>query len=186
MPKVSSTDRSHRLARHIDLYGSEMPTACSACAESKSVCRVDVRSGRCLECVRGGRAGCDVKVSWSELDRLRDARLRLRDRTRAAIREQQEALERHQQEQRTLAARVSRLQQQLFLAEEKEETAMSVELRAIEEQEALEAVSDSLGPPHYSLALSDWDHLFPEFLDNPSAGSPPIVSPGTAAAVSES
>ena len=142
---LSSTEQRHRLFKHIDLYGSKMPTACDNCEASGSVCRVDVRSGRCGECVRKNERKCNVAVTWSEFEKLRDVRLKLREKMKLALREHERLRDeqrRAREAEMASEAKLLRLQRQLFVAEEKEEAAVSTELRSLEESE--NPIEDSL------------------------------------------
>lgn len=80
-------------------------------------------------------------MTWSEFEKLRDIRLRLRERMKVALREHEQLRERQREEERASEAKVLRLQKQLLLAEEKEEGAVAAELRSIDELEASEVLT---------------------------------------------
>src|SRR2546429_6323128 len=67
MPKsqANSSARRRALAAKILKFGRVMPSPCSACRRSKTVCHVDRSSGRCAECI-AKQQKCDLIVSDSE------------------------------------------------------------------------------------------------------------------------
>lgn len=91
MPKDnSSTERRKRLAAFIEERGTIMVKPCATCAKHGRVCRVHVRSGKCSECLRRNQR-CDIRVSQSEWDRLKQERKRLRDAIKDAYHAQEQA-----------------------------------------------------------------------------------------------
>lgn len=54
-----------------------MAKLCSTCKKHKRVCKVDLRSGKCSECLHRGNQRCDVRVTQSELDRLKADKAKL-------------------------------------------------------------------------------------------------------------
>ncbi|KYG40358.1 hypothetical protein M433DRAFT_160538, partial [Acidomyces richmondensis BFW] len=89
-------------------------------------CKVDLRSGRCAECVRRIRK-YDLVVTRTEFNKLRSIRLRLK-----------EQLERAEDEEEKLQARIRRLRKQLRFSERQEGAAFDKELASIEEAEEQE------------------------------------------------
>ena len=106
-----------------------MPSPCSACRDAKIPegrarprCVVDVRFGCCSQCVRRGKAGCDVTVTWTEWERLRSQHCKLKRELDEAEEKVTEAM-----------TRVHRLRKQLRVAENREEKAISKEFAALQE-----------------------------------------------------
>jgi len=82
---LTRRERRERQAILIETEGREMPSPCTACREAKSSvgrprprCVVDVRFGCCSQCVRKGYSSCDVSVTWTEWERLRSQRRKLK------------------------------------------------------------------------------------------------------------
>ena len=110
---------------------------------------VDVRFGCCSQCVRKGYTGCDVTVTWTEWERLRAQRRKLKRQLDEAEEKVTEAM-----------ARVHRLRKQLRVAEDREEKAISKEFLALQQLPsegpgALEAPSECLLEPEGSLEELD-------------------------------
>lgn len=55
-----------------------MPTPCARCKKYGSVCKVDLRCGRCCECIRCGRV-CDLAITRKEWLRLKEQKRILED-----------------------------------------------------------------------------------------------------------
>jgi hypothetical protein len=108
MPKDTSTERRKRLADYIESEGTIMVKSCATCSKHGRVCRVYVRSGKCSECLRRNQR-CDIRVSQSEWDRLKQERKRLRDAIKDAY---------HAQEQARKEADIARERQQTAFARE--------------------------------------------------------------------
>lgn len=159
--KSSSTLRRKRLADFIDSAGDTMVKPCQTCEKRGRVCKVHIRSGKCSECLRRGQR-CDLRVTQSEWDRLKNERLKIRRKLQDSRRAQDQAravlTAEHEKEMR--------LRQQLDLLEEKEAEAIAVEEANIEEQEAEERESAQatvlLEGSHHTglhLAPSTWNAL---------------------------
>jgi len=117
-----------------------MPTPCAYCKSHHLDCKVDLRSGRCAECVRRARK-CDLVVTRAEFDKLRSIRLRLKEQLERAEDEEEKLVE--EQEAllvriRTQQARIRRLRKQLRFSERQEGAAFDKELASIEEAEEQE------------------------------------------------
>lgn len=145
--KRNSTQRRLELAEVIDTFGDTMVKKCSTCVKHNRVCKVHVRSGRCNECTRRNQR-CDVKVTQNEFRRLIDEKQKLRRNIDEALSAQADALE----ALRTARAREERLRQQMDLIDKRAEEAISVESRAVEEQEMGETL-DTSGVDTTGLAL---------------------------------
>lgn len=145
-----------------------MPSPCSSCQNARVVegksgprCIVDIRFGCCSECVRKGYSSCDVSVTWTEWERLRDQRRRLKRKLEEAEEKVTEAM-----------THVHRLRKQLRAAEERKERAITKEFTALRElpPEVSENPSDFLlepeGEPSESpevlqLPLESWIEISP-------------------------
>jgi hypothetical protein len=138
--KFSQRDRREVLQAAIEADGIDMPTPCARCKHLSLSCRIDLRSGRCSGCTRLGKK-CDLLVTKVEFERLRKQKLRLKDRLKQAIKEQEDAasVARDAAEKaQTLQSKVKRLFLQLQLAEDREGEAFDRELSSIEEAERVE------------------------------------------------
>lgn len=162
MPKDNSTERRKRLADYIEERGTIMVKPCATCAKHNRVCRVHVRSGKCSECLRRNQR-CDIRVSQSEWDRLKQERKQLRNAIKDAYAAQEEARKEAdlaRERQQTAFAREMRLRQQLDLLDKKEDEAVSAEYAGIEQEaaeaEALEFPADISG---FSLSPSTWNAI---------------------------
>jgi len=120
---LTRKERRIRQAVLIESEGREMPSPCSACrnaripeGKSRPRCIVDVRFGCCSECVRKGYSSCDISVTWTEWERLREQRRRLKRKLEEAEEKVTEAM-----------THVHRLRKQLRVAEEREEKAITKE-----------------------------------------------------------
>jgi len=145
---LTRKERRERQALVIESEGNEMPSPCSSCRDAKVPegrdrprCVVDVRFGCCSQCVRRGYSGCDVTVTWTEWERLRSQRRKLKRQLDEAEEKVTEAM-----------SRVHRLRKQLRVAEDREEKAISkefVELQKLpsEGAGALEAPAECLLEP---------------------------------------
>jgi len=178
---LTRKERRIRQAVLIESEGREMPSPCSACrnarvpeGKSRPRCIVDVRFGCCSECVRKGYSSCDVSVTWTEWERLREQRRRLKRKLEEAEEKVTEAM-----------AHVHRLRKQLRVAEEREEKAITKEFTALQElpSEVSENPSDFLLEPEgepsevaevFQLPLESWTEisLLP---DDPFWPVPPSV-----------
>ena len=76
--QLTRQERRERQALGIESEGREMPSPCSSCRKARVPegrksprCVVDVRFGCCSKCVRKG-VKCDVTVTWTEWERLRN------------------------------------------------------------------------------------------------------------------
>jgi len=188
---LTRKDRRERQACLIESEGREMPSPCSSCRDAKTPeggsrprCVVDVRFGCCSQCVRKGYTGCDVSVTWTEWERLRSQRRKLKRQLDEAEEKVTEAM-----------MRVHRLRKQLRVAEGREEKAISKEFAALQElpsegPEALEAPADFLLEPEgnpeelanvFQLPVPSWAEfsMIPDadFWNFPSDPAP-IVSGG--------
>jgi len=126
---LTRKERRIRQAVLIESEGREMPSPCSACrnarvpeGKSRPRCIVDVRFGCCSECVRKGYSSCDISVTWTEWERLREQRRRLKRKLEEAEEKVTEAM-----------THVHRLRKQLRVAEEREEKAITKEFTALQE-----------------------------------------------------
>lgn len=189
---MSSTKSLHRkrLSAEIEANGIEM-APCSGCLNAKILpnrprpkCIVGPRSGKCSECVRKGVA-CDVTISSSQWERVRDTRDRLRRDLERVEEEETELLHR-------LAARRARkvrLRKQIRLAERRTDDAVAEELRDLESAEAVEETV--LGPAPEGVEIeeypfsvhgilemppADWASLFGEDPTDPLGGLLPLDS----------
>ena len=124
---LTRRERRERQAILIETEGREMPSPCTACREAKSSvgrprprCVVDVRFGCCSQCVRKGYSSCDVSVTWTEWERLRSQRRKLKRQLDEAEEKVTEAM-----------TRVHRLRKQLRIAEDREEKEISKEFVAL-------------------------------------------------------
>lgn len=137
---LSSTSRRVHLARCIERNGITMPTPCAYCKSHRLECKVDLRSGRCAECVRRARK-CDLVVTRAEFDKLRSSRLKLKEQLERAEDEEEKLSEEHEvllARIRTQQARIRRLRKQLRFSEHQEGAAFEKELASIEEAEEQE------------------------------------------------
>lgn len=145
---LTRRERRERRALLIESEGREMPSPCSSCRSAKVPegqarprCIVDVRFGCCSQCVRKGYAGCDVTVTWTEWERLRNQRRELKRKLDEAEEKVTDAM-----------SRVHRLRKQLRVAENREEKAIGKEFAALQELPldgpgALEAPAECLLEP---------------------------------------
>lgn len=184
---LTRKERRIRQADLIESEGREMPSPCSACrnarvpeGKSRPRCVVDVRFGCCSECVRKGYSSCDVTVTWTEWERLRNQRRRLKRKLEEAEEKVTEAM-----------THVHRLRKQLRVAEEREEKAITKEFTALQElpSEVSEGPSDFLLEPEgepseiaevFQLPLESWTEIsllpddpfwpVPSFVDRSSGG----------------
>ena len=156
---LTRKERRTRQADLIESEGREMPSPCSAYrnarvpeGKSRPRCVVDVRFGCCSECVRKGYSSCDVTVTWTEWERLRNQRRRLKRK----LEEAEES--------------VHILRKQLRIAEEREEEAIRKEFTALQElpPEVSEVPSDFLLEPEgepseiaevFQLPLESWTEI---------------------------
>ena len=163
---LTRKERRIRQADLIESEGREMPSPCSACrnarvpeGKSRPHCIVDVRFGCCSECVRKGYSSCDVTVTWTEWERLREQRRRLKRKLEEAEEKVTEAM-----------THVHRLRKQLRVAEEREEKAIAKEFTALQElpSEVSEVPSDFLLEPEgdpseiaevFQLPLESWTEI---------------------------
>ena len=162
MPKAKTNPsvRRRALATRVLQFGRVMPSPCSACRRSRTVCRVDRSSGRCAECIAKQRK-CDLIVSDSECWSSRLLILRVltstgkkidseREKIAKEIRETEESRQ-HLEESflesqrsfleslRSSSSKISRLRKQLDFVDDRERSLISCELASIEEVERLEA-----------------------------------------------
>ena len=163
---LTRKERRIRQADLIESEGREMPSPCSACrnarvpeGKSRPRCVVDVRFGCCSECVRKGYSSCDVTVTWTEWERLRNQRRRLKRKLEEAEEKVTEAM-----------THVHHLRKQLRVAEEREEKAIAKEFTALQElpSEVSEVPSDFLLEPEgdpseiaevFQLPLESWTEI---------------------------
>lgn len=135
-----------------------MVKPCVFCSKNKKVCKVHIRSGKCGECVRRGRR-CDLQVTKSEWDRLKEERERLLQSLEAAHiaqRVAQQTEERAREERNTAFAKEMRIRRQMDLLERREAEAIAVEEASIEEQEASELLDFPTGGSDLILSPSTW------------------------------
>jgi len=104
-----------------------MPSPYSACrnvrvleGKSRPRCIIDVRFSYCSEYVRKGYSSYDISVTWTEWERLREQRRRLKKKLEEAEEKVTEAM-----------TYVHRLRKQLRVAEEREEKAITKEFTAL-------------------------------------------------------
>src|SRR5436190_20559679 len=184
MPKsqANSSARRRALAAKILKFGRVMPSPCSACRRSKTVCCVDRSSGRCAECIAKQRK-CDLIVldseCWSScllvLRVLTSTGKKIdseRERIAKEIRETEEARQQLEESLLASSSKISRLRKQLDFVDDREHSLISRELSSIEEVERLEAEPSAatlspfsdpslLSPAPWSPDLSnlDWSNL---------------------------
>ena len=165
-----------------------MPSPCTSCRDAKIAegrirprCVVDVRFGCCSQCVRRGYSGCDVTVTWTEWERLRGQRRKLKRQLDEAEEKVIEAM-----------TKVHRLRNQLRVAEDREEKEISKEFAALQKlpsegagaleapesllepegnPEELEGVSQLSVPSGTDLSLIPDDDFWPLLSELPLAGS---------------
>ena len=125
---LTRKERRERQALLIESEGREMPSPRSSCqsarvpeGKQRPRCVVDVRFGCCSECVRKGYTSCDVTVTWTEWERLRNQRRQLKRKLDEAEEKVTEAM-----------THVHRLRKQLRFAEEREEKAISKEFAELQ------------------------------------------------------
>ncbi len=108
---------------------------CSYCSQHQKSCKVDVRSGRCAECVRRGRA-CNVRTTKAESDKPVAARSTLKnqgvDAAKARAEARQAELLAHEAAQ-AAQAKEDRLRKQLELIEKRDHIAFDEELAEVDE-----------------------------------------------------
>ncbi|KAK0952090.1 hypothetical protein LTR91_024611 [Friedmanniomyces endolithicus] len=122
---LTRRERRERQAIDIETEGREMPSPCTACREARSS---DERPRpRCVVDVR-----CDVSVTWTEWERLRSQRRKLKRQLDEAEEKVTEAM-----------TRVHRLRKQLRVAEDREEKEISKEFVALQK---LPSESAGAGP----------------------------------------
>lgn len=175
MPKSqpeSSTTRRHKLADFISSNGEIMVKPCASCAKNKRVCKVHVRSGKCSECLRRGQR-CNLQVTQSEWERLKNEKERLRKAIKEAYEEQERARfkqERAREAQTAAFAKEMRLRQQMDLLDQRAADAVAVEEANIEELERQEAneVLEFTDPPT-GLALNLSPHTWSALDDLPAS-----------------
>ncbi|KAF1982155.1 hypothetical protein K402DRAFT_397896 [Aulographum hederae CBS 113979] len=124
---MSHASRSNQHTRRRELY------PCSGCKTRSLKCKVDVRSGRCGECVRRGRK-CDLVVTSGEFRKSAQHRNRLRKDLKASLDNEERLFQELEKER----AKTRRLQTQLEFAEKREGDAIEREFASIEEQEEME------------------------------------------------
>jgi hypothetical protein len=78
-----------------------MPTPCSYCRTRNLVCRVNLKSGRCYECVRKAQK-CSLLVTKKEFDRL----AKLREKAKSD-------LEKAENDEERMAAKLHKQQEEL-------------------------------------------------------------------------
>jgi len=104
-PSVSKRSADH--LERVDTSPSSrvMPTPCSPCARMGRVCRIELSSGRCTECIRlhrsSGKEGCDLLVTDDDWNKL----LRLRQKVREEL---EKVADEDDQDQEALAAILQR------------------------------------------------------------------------------
>ena len=185
---LTRQERRERQALSIEEEGREMPSPCTSCRNAKVPegkdrprCVVDVRFGCCSECVRKGYSSCDVTVTWTEWERLRNQRRQLKRKLDEAEERVTEAM-----------AHVHRLRKQLRVAEEKEDRAISKEFVELQKlapavREGTSASAEFLLEPEgdpsdldgvFQLPLSEWSE-FTLLPDDPfwSLGVEPTTPP---------
>jgi len=163
---LTRKERRTRQAVLIESEGREMPSPCSACrnarvpeGKGRPRCIVDVRFGCCSECVRKGYSSCDITVTWTEWERLREQRRRLKRKLEEAEEKVTEAM-----------THVHRLRKQLRVAEDREEKAITKEFTALQElpSEVSEVPSNFLLEPEgepseiaevFQLPLESWTEI---------------------------
>ena len=184
MPKAKTNPsvRRRALATRVLQFGRVMPSPCSACRRSRTVCHVNRSSGRCAECIAKQRK-CDLIVSDSECWSSRLLVLRVltftgkkidseRERIAKEIRETEEARQQLEESLLASSSKISRLRKQLDFVDDREHSLISRELASLEEVERLEAEtsvatsSPSSGPSLLSpaprspdLSNLDWSNL---------------------------
>ncbi len=147
---------------------------CSYCQQHQRSCRVDIRSGRCAECVRRGRA-CNVRTTKAEFDKLVAARATLKEQVAVAAKAKSDALEAFLSAQ----AKEDRLRKQLELTEKRGQVAFEEELAEVDELDPpipLDLpVDDFLWDDRLALSPSAWAGFTDSPLDlvvgNPGAPS---------------
>ncbi|KAF1987085.1 hypothetical protein K402DRAFT_299595, partial [Aulographum hederae CBS 113979] len=106
---------------------------CSGCKTRDLECKIDVRSGRCGECVRHGRK-CNLVVTSGEFKQLAQHRNKLRKDLKTSLDKEERLFQELEKER----AKTRRLQAQLEFVEKREGDAIEREFASIEEQDELE------------------------------------------------
>jgi hypothetical protein len=117
-----------------------MPTPCSHCRTKNLVCRVDLKSGRCCECVRRAQK-CSLRVTKQEFDRLAKMRKQAEEELEKAGGEEEKMASKLQDQQEKLRvqqAKIRRMRKQLRKTERDESEAFDREMASIEEAEQIE------------------------------------------------
>lgn len=176
----NSTEGRKRLARFVDCFGDIMVKKCSTCEKHKRVCKVNLRSGRCNQCLHRNQR-CDVKVTQSEFEYLKREKERLRSDIQKAREAQDNA---HQEEERLRVlqekaredsrvafAKEMRLRQQMDFLDRRADEAIAVEEANVLEAEGLEQqellMSVDFGAPMGGLALNLSPHTWSAIEDLP-------------------
>ncbi|KAI4209326.1 MAG: hypothetical protein L6R36_009538 [Xanthoria steineri] len=156
----SSAETRQALSLETELNGLEM-APCTACrnakprkGEPRKRCIVGSRSGRCSECIRKGYVKCDVTVSRSEWERLRDGRDQLRLDLERAEEKEAELL----QQLLSHKARTVRLRKQLRQAERRTDVAVAREVEDLEEADRVEEAFLGLEEPGVEAADRPFFH----------------------------
>jgi hypothetical protein len=203
--KRTSTNRRKELVLDIEQNGIEM-APCTACRTAKVAeggvrpkCIMGPRSSKCSECLKHNRKSCDASLSYSQWQKLRDAREKLRRDIESLEEEEVVILQRLSQDQQRLAEKRMkkiRLRKQLRQAERRTDSAAVSALDELEMEEPPSVVPDLFDvSPGVELAdnsflqdilempVQDWGTLTGVALDDPFEGLFPFESLGQEAAV---
>ena len=110
-----------------------MPTPCKQCKRLGRQCRIDLRSGRCVDCVQL-KQKCDLVVTQAEFQQLRRIRKNLEEKLVAAESEEDELIARLNEQR----AKVKRLRREARFAKDRLHDSLEKEMASIEEAEQLE------------------------------------------------
>lgn len=137
MPKsshdLSSKERKDRLAANISANGIIMGPRCFHCQRAGVPCKVDLRSGRCVECARLGQS-CNQQATRIEYDKIHQSR----EKAAAGLEAAESAEENIMRKLLEHRSRVRRLRRQLRAKEGKEVEAQDLEAKSIAETVQLE------------------------------------------------
>lgn len=131
---ISSTVRKRELASTIEEFGIKTSSPCGQCQTVYSECKVDLRSGKCAECIKYSR-NCDLIVTRNEWEKMKNERRKLKQQ----INDSEATLQQ-------LLLRRSDLLQQWVDLEEKASEAIFQEMKNIEELERLEHTRQAAAP----------------------------------------
>ena len=169
------------LADRVSAHGLMMTNRCERCCSRDAVCRVDLSSGRCSECIRAARTCslargevehlCILSLSWCfSFDISLDRRIvveqeRLRSAARKAEQDASDAL----QAAAEASSRAARLRKQLDFLEGRDRRVLQSELECLELLDHTGAQvpepASATSPSSFSDVLGGFDWSAVESLD---------------------